>query len=225
MPMVGEELQRLWAADLAEVLVWCEAYTNDFQSPAEYAALFRYAAGWLCPAECDAVVEIGSYEGQTDVVLSRALETRRRRLGLPAEALVAVDPCEGLEAVNGQPHGIGWLTFAEWHAFLRRHDAYGQVVPLVATTAQALPLLRRFRARMMLIDGDHFLPAVRMDADLADEIVAPGGVALFHDCDRADRPNSVHHEVEPEAWRLVNSGRWALLERMDSMMVLEKTEG
>jgi len=227
MPMASVEQQESWAEDVEATLAWCRQHTNNFDTLGEYEILFRYAAGWTCRPRSESILEIGAYEGQSDVVLVRALQARCLRLGLPAERLVAVDPCEGLVAaglVDTKFGSQGWTTFAQWHKFLLEHDAYGQVVPVVATTAQALPLLRRLRVRMMFIDGDHFNPGLRVDTDLADEVVVPGGVVLFHDCRerRDDSPTGWYYDVEPEVQRLLDTGGWRWVEKVDHMAVLER---
>lgn len=121
---------------------------------AETQQLERLAAG-------KRVLEIGSYEGWSTVVLARQ-----------AKELTSVDP---------SPDEDLWAKL--WDN-LRAYGVADDVRVLRQRSQEALPRLYRLDERydLVFIDGDHEEPTVAHDA-LWGEKLAPGGVLAFHDCD------------------------------------------
>ncbi len=119
---------------------------------AEAAELRRLAVGKV-------VLEVGAAFGFSTVVLARA-----------ASLVVSVD--------HHNAHG-------SLEAFRRNLDAHrvsGKVVPILAGSQAALPLLAPGGMfDLAFVDGDHRASGVRYDATQALRLVRPGGVLAFHD--------------------------------------------
>lgn len=132
--------------------------------------------GWLGIAEAaelqrlatDAnVLEIGSYQGRSTVVMAQV-----------ANVVVSIDHHRGDKACNG-----GTLS-----AFLTHLERYGvreRVVPMIADSVLCCSVMMNGYFDLAFIDGDHAVESVMRDILAVRRLVRPGGVMAFHDADYA----------------------------------------
>lgn len=127
-----------------------------------------------------AIVEIGSYQGRSTVVLATAVQGLR-----PAMRVAAIDPHEGLIDMPARPHQQVSPTY---EALCRNLNAAGvadavEVIPLPSTS---VPWNRPIG--LLFIDGLHDYDSVRADLEHFERWIEPGGFVAFHDysCDFPD---------------------------------------
>lgn len=147
---------------------------NGWFSDAEARLLLSVACCALTELDdLHQLVEIGSYEGRSTVVLASAVEALR-----PGGRLVAVDPHEGLISLAGRPDRLGSPTY----------DAL--CCNLATTGLRSWVDIRRVRSTavvwdrpvgLLFIDGLHDYQSVRGDFDHFARWVPPGGYVAFHD--------------------------------------------
>jgi predicted O-methyltransferase YrrM len=144
--------------------------------------------GWMTPAQArllwdsaralrpgDRVVEIGSYQGRSTVILASAV---------PEDATVtAIDPHAGTD--RGPQEISGKETEAEqdsriFQENLERAGIRDRVTYLRHWSQDALAEVDG-RIDLLYIDGAHRYRPAKMDIDTWSERVAPGGVLLIHD--------------------------------------------
>ncbi len=200
----------------------CQAAAEPphWETDAEFDCLFRYFAEWEAPG---LPLEIGAYYGWGDVVLVAALRARHELLQVPAEKLIALDPCERLGEIEGMKLDHHYTNFANWHEVLVRRGVWDWVLPVVATTEHAFEFLAQLRYRVIFVDGDHMQPSVDIDINLCRAALSPGGVALFHDCrDPARGCTLPAYDVLPAVEKLVEEDEWELLETVDTLRVVRR---
>ncbi|MGC6471610.1 MAG: class I SAM-dependent methyltransferase [Parvibaculales bacterium] len=153
---------------------------KGFLDPDEGRALYET----LCALEVNGpAVEIGSYCGKSTVYLGTACRVTGRQL-------VAVDHHYGSE--ENQP-GEGYFdpeladaatggmsSLAHFRETMRRAKLEDVVVPIVAPSSQAAPLITQALA-FVFIDGGHSMSAAFDDYRLWTGKLAPGGVLAIHD--------------------------------------------
>jgi predicted O-methyltransferase YrrM len=136
-------------------------------SPAEALWLREHARGRH-------VVEVGAWVGFSACLFAQV-----------AELVVSVDWHRGDSA---HPDA---RTLAEYMANLERERALEKVVPVVARSELALPLLAERWFDFAFVDGDHTYEQVCEDARLARALLRPLSVLAFHDyhvgCEGVDR--------------------------------------
>lgn len=124
------------------------------------------------------ILEIGSYQGKSSVVMATAL----RRRGRPGRMIsLDIDP----EALASARRTVRDRGLADHITFIQ-----GSVRALV----RAAPGLR---PSLVFVDGDHSLAGVRRDLAILAPHVPDGGLLLFHDYldERNEDPAEKHIEV------------------------------
>ena len=157
--------------------------------PLEIVAGMRNVAGWLDDEEAElliaaaahvtrgegarVLVEIGSYQGRSTVVLGAVL-----RALSPSSRLYAIDPHEGIVGAADAALSRGSPTF---EAFLSNVDAAGvrDVVEPVRSLSYETVWDRPID--LLFVDGLHDRLNVERDFRHFEPFLAPGAVALFHD--------------------------------------------
>lgn len=153
----------------------------------------REIAGWLTPqegkelarlAEGKRVLEIGSYCGLSTVCLGRT-----------AEHVTAVDYFDG----RGTPEPRD--TFPAFEANIERYGLTDKVEP--CHPDEELPLSEY---DLVFIDGAHDLESVRRDIERARNVLADGGLLVFHDYENGKDPDVAEavKELLSDGGRLVN---------------------
>lgn len=126
-----------------------------------------------CPTAPGAVLEIGSFQGRSTVVLARAA----RLAG--AAGVVAVDPLDSPSptdpALEGRP---SWE--AEFRANLEAHGLTGDV-EFHRVRSEVLARTWDRPLRLLWIDGDHTLAGARADLAMFAPFLAEGAVVALHD--------------------------------------------
>lgn len=138
--------------------------------------------GWLAASEAAElaklaanarVLEIGSYQGRSTIVMAQV-----------AELVVAVDHHQGDSGCDG-----GNLS-----AFLKNLERYGvrdKVIPVVADSVAACAVMMNGYFDLVFVDGDHEYEAVIRDIQAVKRVVKQGGTLAFHDADYT----SVHDAI------------------------------
>jgi predicted O-methyltransferase YrrM len=142
-------------ADLVRLEPWYE--------PIEGCVLHALAR-WTCDKGCCGI-EIGSYRGQSLVMLAMAL----RDAGSGA-LLISIDPHHGEPANLGQVR----LTLAQTNEERR-------LVQFTCPSDEAWRRLRPGIASFVFIDGEHSYRQVVSDFNNYRSLLAPGGCMIFHD--------------------------------------------
>jgi predicted O-methyltransferase YrrM len=160
------------------------------------AVLFE-AARSLAPGST--VVEIGSHQGRSTVVLAAALPTGGR--------LVAVDPF----APDWRYGGPDTRSRLEAHLAAA---GVGDRVEVVATTSRAARSAYRGAVDLLYVDGTHDYWTVRDDLCWADR-VPDGGVVLVHDAFSSLGVTVALLRTLPVARRMAYAGRTGSLARLE----------
>jgi MMP 1-O-methyltransferase len=183
---------------------------RPMHSEAEAALLARLAAGRRT------VVEIGTYEGSSAVVLARAME--------PGATLHLIDSYEGnalLFGWKGTEHATRRMMqrasrdrggpHVEWHVARSADVGAGWSTPI----------------DLLFIDGDHSQEGTRNDWDAFSPHIVVGGVVIFHDA-RYGQPRGGDAGPGP---RLVVDALfrgeralpgWRIVEEVDSAVAVER---
>ena len=183
---------------------------RPMHSEAESALLARLAAGRRT------VVEIGTYEGSSAVVLARAME--------PDATLHLIDSYEGnalLFGWKGTEHATRRVMEratrdrdgpqVEWHVARSAAVAAGWSTPI----------------DLLFIDGDHSEEGTRSDWDAFSPHVLIGGVVIFHDA-RHGEPGG--GEAGPGPTLVVDAlfrgeralPDWRIVDEIDSAVAVER---
>jgi predicted O-methyltransferase YrrM len=185
--------------------------------PLEILATMRGVAGWLDDEEADlliaaaayvtrgegarTLVEIGSYQGRSTVVLGAAL-----RALSPDSRLFAVDPHEGLVGAADARLSQSSPTFDAFVANIAAAGISDLVEPVRSLSYQTLwdrPI------DLLFVDGLHDRINVERDFRHFERFLAPGAAVLFHDY--ADYyPGVVAFVdllVDREGWRIAAHAR------------------
>lgn len=157
-------------------------FTQDWYPPRDAAALTRFALKAM-GVQGD-LLELGSYEGRSALILRRAL---------PSRPLLCVDRWDDPNVYhrfrrNVEGHRIGWLR-ATWEEF------------------KAEPVSPRPIA-LIHIDMDHTYDHVRDQIAWAQDVIEPGGMLVGHDYNpiawpevvRAVDTHLVGREYEAAVW-------------------------
>lgn len=113
----------------------------------------------------DCVIEIGSYRGRSISMLALAL----RGVGSDMP-LISIDP-HACEPTNAEHVRLALAQIGEEQ----------RLVHFPCTSDEASRLLRPGCAALVFIDGDHSYKSVVADFTRYREILAPGGIMVFHD--------------------------------------------
>jgi len=151
--------------------------------------LDRCALHALAQATCgrgDCLIEIGSYRGSSASVQAMGL----RSAGSDS-LIISVDPHRDWP-FNGQQVRLALREIGEEH----------RLVQLPCISDRAAKLLRPGCAAMVFVDGDHDHPQVVKDFHNYLDLLAPGGLLLFHDYCCGDH-NGLP-EPEPDVRRAVD---------------------
>ena len=106
-------------------------------------------------------VEIGTFMGVSAALIARNLA--------PGGSLYCVDPYDGGEALRR----IAWRHFA-------RAGVADRIKPVRAYSAEAIRHLPP-AVDFVFVDGDHSYAGLATDWQIVRQVLAPGGVACFHD--------------------------------------------
>jgi predicted O-methyltransferase YrrM len=181
--------------------------------PSAILASARAIPGWLADEEAElligaaahvacapgpaTLVEIGSYQGRSTVVLAATL-----RALSPSSRLFAVDPHQGTVGAAGSKLNHGGSTFESFIANIDRAGVSGWVRPIRACsyevdwTGASIDLL--------FVDGLHDRLNVARDFRHFERFLAPGALVLFHDYADyyPDVRDFVDELVAEEGWRV-----------------------
>ncbi len=182
--------------------------------------------GWLSPAEADllsaaatralmelpaphTIVEVGSYCGRATVVVGTVAKALS-----PGSAVYAVDPHDGVQGERGK--NVSGLNDSrarlarnvEWAGL---NDVVHLVVAESADVAWDTPI------SFLVIDRLHDYASVTADFAQFQSHLVPGGLVAFHDY--ADYFSGVQSFVS----HLLSTGAYAPVQRVESMVVLQKT--
>jgi len=157
---------------------------HDRHEPLDRCVLHALAGHAAELGEC--VIEIGSYRGS-----SAAIQAMGLRAACSDALLVSIDP------------HVEWPFNREKvrHA-LREIGEEGRLVQFQCISDRAAGLLRPGSAAMIFIDGDHRYDQVVADFRSYLDLIAPGGLMLFHDYCWGDH-NGLP-EPEPDVRRAVD---------------------
>jgi predicted O-methyltransferase YrrM len=207
---------------------------SDGPAPAHADRWLATVGGWLSRREAlalyrlakdgpgaGAVVEVGSWQGRSTVFLAAG---QRDRGGVTGQPIVAVDTFEGSDTmqaggINSDPAAIDPVTGrVDTEPIFRRNvKACGLSSWVQARRARSVDAAAAWRdgtIRLIFIDGDHELEAVRADVDAWEPHLAPGARIAFHDFGEEGPTRVVQ--------ALLGSARYRLIERADSLVVLEQ---
>jgi len=140
-----------------------ELLNDAWYQPVEACALHALAAASVGRGTC--MIEVGSLRGLSIAMLARGV----RSVG-GSEKLISVDP-------HGDgPHNAEYVRLA-----LRSIGEESRLVQIVAPSDEACHSLRPGSASLIFIDGDHSRGQVLADFENYRDLLAPGGVLVFHD--------------------------------------------
>jgi predicted O-methyltransferase YrrM len=117
----------------------------------------------------DVIVEIGLAEGRTAKAILRELPNVRRYIGVDTDPNYRTK-LQSQWTERGPNPGRLALDDPRFDRWLLPRGS-------LDLTAEDFPEIDA-----VFIDGDHSSEVVRHDADLARQIVVPGGIIIFHDC-------------------------------------------
>jgi Methyltransferase domain len=187
----------------------------------------RHIEGWLDDEEADllisttakalertpgggpSVVEVGSYCGKGTVVLGLTI----KGVGHPTARVYAIDPHDGRVGAYDQGITQTLPTFDKFRRNIREAGVADLIAPV---RAHSYELAWDKPIALLFIDGLHDYPNVARDFYHFANWVQPGGFAVFHDY--ADYFPGVMKFVDA----LVNTGEYQALQRVKSLIVLEK---
>lgn len=196
-------------------LPWRLRRLNGWLKRAEAALLYRSVAG--AGTEGD-LLEIGSWEGRSTVVIGRALEDH----GLPG-VLHAIDPHDDVmryeEITDKRPSGP---TLDVLRRNLDRERVAGRVRILQAYSDDGLAALAEegVRVRFAFVDGGHEYDQVARDLEGVLGLLLPGATVAIHDC--------VEDGPFPGVWRAyraVLGDRFEEVARKASLVVARPSPG
>lgn len=142
----------------------------------EMRLLYQTAIGAIRKFPALAIVEIGSFQGRSTVVLGVAVQDSRD----PDVRVYAVDPHEGkLTTREVEP------TF---NAFLTNISSAGVGSFIIPIREKAENVPWSWPISLLFIDGLHTFEACSSDYEHFSSFVAPGGFIAFHDYDNKDFP-------------------------------------
>ena len=195
--------------------------------PLAILGTMRAIGGWLSDAEADlliagavqvacagggrTLVEIGSYEGRSTVVLASTLKALS-----PDSRLFAIDPHEGTVGAADRRLTHGTSTEERFLANIAAAGVAEQVRPVRALSYEVdWPQVGEGRAiDLLFVDGLHDRMNVERDFRCFAPFLASSAVVLFHDC--ADYYPGVRDFIAD----LVASESWQVLGAADSMRLL-----
>jgi predicted O-methyltransferase YrrM len=149
---------------------------------------FKFTEDWFSPnipiwelavrelAECDAILEVGSYEGRSTVwLLENALS--------PHGTLTAIDTWAGGEEHQAAGTNMNAIEEAFDHniAVTKAHLPNQTVIKLKGTSFEKLRELPTLTYNLAYIDGSHTARDVLSDACLSWPLLKAGGFLIFDD--------------------------------------------
>jgi predicted O-methyltransferase YrrM len=143
-----------------------------------------------------AIVEIGSFQGKSTVVLAHASKASGR------EKVVAIDPYNGGAS-------------QEFHDNLRRAEVADHVIPIVGTSDDVASSWTG-RVRLLWVDGKHTFDQAQRDFRNWGPFVVEGGIVAFHDTYQWP---GVRQVIDTE---VIPSDRFALIGTVDSIAAFRK---
>lgn len=194
--------------------------------PLEIIATMRGVAGWLDDEEAElliaaaahvtkgdgvrTLVEIGSYQGRSTVVLGSVL-----RALSPGSRLYAIDPHEGIVGAADARLNHGSPTF---DAFMANIAAAGvaELIEPVRSLSYETPWDRPID--LLFVDGLHDRLNVERDFRHFERFLAPGAAVLFHDYAR------YYPGVVQFVDLLVAHEGWQIAARARSMVMVHRDE-
>lgn len=191
--------------DLMELLKKAMETIGSGMQPDECLMLCQYATS----ATAGAIVEIGSFQGCSTVLLGLA---SKHGSGAP---VFAVDP--HVEAVDVFGWSVGPEDRSVFLQNLLRFEVTEIVRPISLPSEQACKAWEG-EISMLWIDGDHSYEGTRKDFDGWSPFVPSGGLVLFHD---AIDPEIGPFKVIEE---LLAKGCYRELPGVNSLRVLQKME-
>ena len=184
---------------LAEPFVRTPPPEDGFTFPHEVGGWLSEAEGRFLRglAEGRRVLEVGAYQGRSTICLASL-----------ARSVDTVDPFDGRATPDPMP------CREEFRQNLRRHGLGDKVTAHVGLFADVAGHLDP-GFDVVFIDADHSYPAVTSDVEHALDLVAPGGLLVFHDFVGRGAEPGVHRAVED----LVGQGG-DLLPVVDSLAIV-----
>lgn len=192
--------------------------------PLRILAAMRDVPGWLADEEAElliagaalacrdgkaaTLVEVGSYQGRSTVVLAAVAAALA-----PGARVYAIDPHEGTVGAEGAAISHGGGTFEAFTANLDRAGVAPWVEPIRALsyeTAWERPI------DLLFVDGLHDRMNVERDFRHFEPFLLPGAVVLFHDY--ADYYPGVRDFVD----QLTGAEGWTTLAAAASMRMIAR---
>jgi predicted O-methyltransferase YrrM len=174
-------------------------------------------------AENPVVVEIGSWQGKSSVILAKGVAETK------GGCLYCIDPFNGAGGASVYQEEMSKLDRPLLEIFgenMERNGVGDVVRPLVGTSDA---FTDRFSAGidLLFIDGDHSYEAVMKDFEGYARSIKVGGQIAFHDVDfdPAGEPTGAEEFLGPAQvikQRIVNNPEWAEHVRIDGLFVARK---
>lgn len=197
---------------LVHIPAWADALAHQFASEMMDAAELTCLLAALLTlkfAPGDFIVEIGTYHGDTSVLLGKALQEMKRPI-----PVVAIDPFERVQPRRWNPAG----SLARYLNNLRAHKLEDVCFPIVAFSYQAAQILGK-QIALLIVDGDHEYASVQQDLLLFAPKVRAGGL-IFVD-DYVPAYPGVMRAVDEflvanPNWRLLHRAWFVILEKVSA---------
>lgn len=210
-PEPGQSREILFSETGAPVQIpaWADALAHQFASEMMDAAELTFLLAALFQLKCapgDFIVEIGTYHGNTSVLLGKALQ--EMKYSMP---VVAIDPFERVQPRQWNPAG----SLAQYLNNLRAHRLEAICFPIVAFSHQAAQILGN-QIALLIVDGDHEYTSVQQDLALFAPKVRAGGL-IFAD-DYVPAYPGVMRAIDEflavnSNWRLIHRAWFVILEK------------
>jgi predicted O-methyltransferase YrrM len=140
----------------------------------EESYLLYSSAKAIMPDE--SVIEIGSYEGRSTVVLGLALKNGRIN---PGQIVYSIDPHTG--DITEVQKGLKIDTWNNFISNVNEFDLQDVITPIRLTSDSAISQLADVRAGLLFIDGWHSYEAVRNDMKNYLPLTSAHSIIIFDD--------------------------------------------
>jgi len=193
---------------------------HGFLTEAEAQKLFSSVSG--IQEKNPILVEIGSHQGKSSVVLAKALEARG------GGKLYCIDPFDGSGDIAATPHykndldSGGATLFQKFTKNVKKNKLASYIHPIQGLSHEVVKKFPEPHIDMIFIDGNHDWECVRQDfLDWVPKI-KPGGVLAMHDVFAT--PFDDHYDGP---WRVVkefilDNPKWIWFQLVDSLAVAIK---
>lgn len=164
-------------------------YKVESEFKVNYNEKINRINGWLsfdesyllyCSAKAimpdESVIEIGSYEGRSTIVLGLALKARRI---FPEHIVYSIDPHTG--DITEVQNGLRVDTWDKFISNVHKFDLQDVINPIRLTSDSAVSQLADVRAGLLFIDGWHSYEAVTNDIKNYLPLTTQNSIVIFDD--------------------------------------------